>query len=373
MGDYYRKVRSVSSLVKNNESVFANSPSKVLQIGHEIDLDTQVLRIIETPVLMEKYYLRGYQQPFNTFYNTAQTVHLRGNGSSGEITTTSEPMYRLRREAFIRLHKERRKMLREGIDEFIQRKGLSWKPGGKDGVTRFLTINDAIRSLDEYLFSHNSDMKKDKIKLSTEYGHSKYADKGATIWYEMPSITADGKYSKEKNLLHSLVVYEHDGMILTNAQIRSRHMCGRKGNLETFFKGATKNIEVLDLHEGKAYLKFLEEVQDAMREGKADKVYDPLERTWASIPMYLNWLPLATPNELNLFRVLAYNTTIQRPKRDHKKGGFLRASNGDITYDKERPLWEAEIEAIMWTAIADLSEKAMFIRQKVVDLPFHKR
>lgn len=378
MAKYQRRETEASKVLKGKERIVVSSYHDLFEKLPTIDLERQVLCIEELPIISEDYYLSGDQTPYNRYHKHAPTVKLDSYDSLDERDSAAKPFYRQRRDAFIELNKERKEKLREGDDGLLYYCGLSWRPM-KNEDPRIITLLSAFKGLEGFLRSYHSNSPLEKTRIRAEYSPRQSRRQGAKVKYSIPSVTGDGWYAMDKNSLHNVAVFNNPQMYRIMSRIWSSHMSGEKDNMLLRFGDiGNKNRPIrsvpLDQQDVQALLQFMYESQARFRAGEnIDSVYDPLERTWATIPMFLNPIPLATPNELHEFRVLYHNTVISRPKRDRRRGGFLKDPGGNVIYDKEKVPWEAEIEPIMWTRISDLEKDAMFVRQRVIDLPFFER
>jgi len=369
MPSYLQRPRSATQILEGKQGVKVVNYVELMSVLPTIVLGEQVLRI-NAPVLTENFYKRGDQDPYNTFNKHAPSVMLPRFRSQEERMMMAVPFYVQRRNAYRRLRQERRE---KGDTSLLYYAGLSWKPEGKrDTTTRVMPLVAAFEGLEGYLVHHNNSDPMQRTDVTYEYDPHQAKTQGAKVLFGVPSRSARGKYRKELSAIHSFPVIDNPHMFPIASRMKSTHNCGYKENLRLRFEevDGTQEVEPFCQHDVEGILAAIALSQQKLRKGEqVDKIYDRLEKKWASIPMYMNVVPLATPTELHDFRVLARNATIRRPKRDRSRGGFLRDTRGHIIYDKERPLWEAEIEAIMWTRIADLGRDSMFIRQRVVDLP----
>jgi len=368
MVKYQRRETNVNKILEGKEPILIHTPAVLMEVLPQVDLGKEVLRI-KCPILNEEFYLSGDQEPFNTYYKRAPTVRLDQYDSQEEANGAARPFYRQRRDAFAKLHNERKRRLRQGDNGFIYRSGLSWRQGGWHEALRVMPIVAADEGLDGLMAEYDSKSPFEITHVSLEYAPEQARKQGVIIWFGTPSVSGKGKYIMQENALHNVPIFNDPRMYSIIAEIKSTHNCGYKQNLRTRFGGRNRPIDVEPLcqHDVKAFLKFLIAYQARFRTGEnIDSVYDPLERKMATVPMFLNPVPLADKNELHDSRVLQRNSTITRPKRDRKKGGFLRDSKGDIIYDEEKPLWEAEIEAVTWTLIADKGKDARFPRHRMI-------
>ncbi len=377
---YQRRETNPNKILRGKKSVYVSSYKDLLEVLPTIDLEKQVLCIDKLPVVLEEHYVKGDQTPGNRYHKWGpiRMLDKYARNEQGQRV----PFYRQRRECFTELHRIRSERKRRGNYGLIYHSGLGWKSGGIDQVTRFLTLVNSFKGLESFLRSYPTEnpFEKiqnpfEKIRIRPEYSPETAWREGAKVYFSMPSVTSNTYYTMEKNALHNIAFMLHPYMYACMARFKSTHNCGDKENSRERFGGHGRPIMVEPIceHDVAAFLQFLYEYQARFRAGETlDSIWDPLEQVRATIPMFLNPIPLATPDELHDFRVLYHNTVIRRPKRDKHNGGFLRDSEGSIIYDQWRPLWEEEIEPIMWTRISDLGRDAMFIRQKVVDLPFFK-
>lgn len=368
MARYETRERNVNKILEGKEPILVYTPGDLMKVLSQVDLEKQVLRI-RFPILSEEFYLPGNQEPYNTYYKRAPTVRLDQYNSQEEANRAARPFYRQRRDAFAKLNKERKRRLKRGDDGFIYRSGLSWRQGGWHEAVRVMPLIDADKGLDGLIAEYDSKSPFEVTHVRLEYAPGQARKQGAIIWFGTPSVSGKGKYTMKENALHNVPVFNNPGMYSIIAEFKSTHNCGHKQNLRTRFGGGSRPMEVepIDWHDVKAFLKFLISYQARFRAGeKIDSVYDPIEKKRATVPMFLNPIPLADKYELHNFRVLYRNSTITRPKRDRKRGGFLRDSEGSIIYDEEKPLWEAEIEAVRWTEIADKGKDARFPRHRII-------
>lgn len=364
----HRRSRSAAKIIRGKKSIFVDSPEHLQEVISKVDLRREVLRI-RFQILPEMFYVFGDQTPFNRFSKHAPTVKLQQYSSLTERNELQKPFYRDRRERFGELRNEER------INGLLHYAGLSWRPC-KDEDPRMISLVSAFKGLEDFLRSYYTRNPVKKIRLSRERNPVQAETQGIKIGYSMPSLTGGHHYVKVKNGLHSVAVLNSDNMYEIMARMWSHHMCGEKGNmLERFGDYGKKDrpirFQPLCQHDVAALLQLMYESQIRLKAGEnIDSIYDRHEGCQASIPMYLNPIPIATPNELHDFRVLYKNATIIRPQHDIRNGGYRTDAAGNIMYREESPLWEAEIEPVLWTGVANLGKDAMFIRQKVVDLPF---
>lgn len=368
---YQRRDISTRNILRGKEQIYVSSYKDLMEELPTIDLEKQVLCIDELAIIPEEFYVFGNQTPYNRYGKHAEIVML--NKYARNAQGIRVPFYRQRREAFTELNRQRNERKKQDDYGLMYYSGLGWKPGGIDQVTRFLTIVSAFKGLESFLCSYHKRNPTQKIRVRPEYSPKSAWREGSKVYFGMPSITGVEYYTMEKNALHNIAFMLHPYMHACMSRIKSTHNCGRKENSRMRFGSNNRHIMVEPLceHDVAAFLQFLYEYQARFRAGeKLDSIWDPVEKTRATIPMFLNPIPLATPEELHDFRVVYHNTVIRRPKRDKAKGGFLRDSEGKIIYDTWKPLWEEEIEPIMWTRISDLGRDAMFVRQRIIDLPF---
>ncbi len=365
---YGKRERSVKKILEGKEQILIHSSAALIEILPQVDLEKEALRI-RFPVLDERFYLSGGQEPYNTYYKRAPTVRLDQYDSQEEANAAARPFYRQRRDAFAKLNKERKRRLKQGDDGFIYRSGLSWRQGGWHEAVRIMPIVAADKGLDGLILEYDGKSPFQVTHVRLEYAPEQARKQGAIIWFGTPSVSGKGKYIMKENALHNVPVFNDPRMYSIIAEFKSTHNCGYKQNLRTRFGGRGRPMEAEPIcwHDVKAFLKFLVGYQARFRAGdNIDSVYDPLEKKRATVPMFLNPVPLADKHELHDFKALYRNSTIIRPKRDRKKGGFLRDSKGNIIYDEEKPLWEAEIEAVTWTRIADKGKDARFPRHRIL-------
>lgn len=377
---YQRRETNPNKRIRGKNPVYVSSYKDLMEKLPNINLDSEVLCIDELPVIQEKYYVAGEDSldrryhPSNRYHKWAPIRML--DDFSRDENGRRVPFYRQRRESFRELNEIRKRRIAQGDYGLIYYAGLGWKPGGIDQVTRLLTVVKDFLGVESFLRSYHSADPVNKIRIRQEYSPKNARREGAKVYFSVPSVTTDEHYTMEKNALHNIAFLLDSYMIACMSRIKSTHNCGDKENSRQRFGGHGRPIMVEPLceHDVAAFLQFLLQYQARFRAGESlDSVWDPVERIKTTIPMFLSPILLPTPGELHDFRVLYHNTVIRRPKRDKQRGGFLRNEDGGIVYDSWKPLWEEEIEPIMWTRISDLGKNAMFIRQHVVDLPFFEK
>lgn len=379
MPNYTLQRPSLAEVLRDKESVVVNSHAELMETLPSLRLEEQVLKITGG-IIPEKYYLRDMpnangntkaRRPNNVWYKHVNYLHLGTFHGKDEISREGEPFYRLRRAAYERLRRERREKSERDFESMLDYGCMSWRPDWGDRTTRVVPFVAAFKGLERFLEHFHSESPFEKSRIRAEYSPQQAEEEGAIVWYSLPSVSGHGRYVMSENGLHNVAVFR-EGMVAVMAMIWSSHNCGEKQNFITRFKDESgrKMLKAFCQHDVEAFFAFLAQHQERLRQGDSvDCVYDPLERTKATVPMYLNPFPIATPSELHDFRALYRNATIRRPKRDRQRGGFLRDSKGEIIYDEEKLLWEAEIEKIIVNRISDLGRDAMFIRQRVVKLP----
>jgi len=306
---------SATQVLQGRESTVVQNANALMQTIGTTDRHTQTIQIEGLPIIPERFYRPGDQTPSNRYFKHADTVMLPRYESQEERDTAAQPFYRQRREAFSRLHRQRGARLRHGTDDMLCYSGISWKPEGSlDTATRVMPIVAAFEGLERFLAYQNAPNPVERTRIRAEYEPHQSVDQGAKIWFSVTSASGQGHYRMRESSIENVAVFNTEQMYSIMAGLKTTPNCAHKQNMRTLFKrwrDGTKLVEPFCQHDVEAMIATLALYQQKLRANEeVDTVYDPLERTSASVPMFLNPVPLATPNELHDYRVLAQDLTL---------------------------------------------------------------